>query len=214
MIKRIIDKIKAHRDNKDMESYKNKWREMNSHNDTNANNVFPIEKVCVGKMSYGQLNVFTWKVENEKLIIGSFVSIAPGVKFILGGNHRHDVLLNFPCDYYYFGERGTSYSNGPIIVEDDVWLGMDVIILSGLTIGQGAVIAAGSVVTKSIPPYAIAGGNPAKIISYRFDEKLREKLLDFDLSVIDKEFVEKNLTNLHKKLDIETLDNITKNIKK
>jgi len=214
LIKRILDKIKSHRDNKDMESYKNKWREMNSHNDTNANNVFPIEKVCVGKMSYGPLNVFTWKVKNEKLVIGSFVSIAPGVKFILGGNHRHNVLLNFPCDYYYFGERGTSYSNGPIIVKDDVWLGMDVIILSGLTIGQGAVIAAGSVVTKSIPPYAIAGGNPAKIISYRFDEKLREKLLDFDLSVIDKEFVEKNLANLHEKLDIETLDNITKNIKK
>ena len=211
MIKEIIDKIKSRRD---MDRYKNKWRELNAHNDTDANNVFPAEKVSVGKMSYGQLNVFTWKVKNEKLVKGSFVSIAPGVKFILGGNHRHDVLLNFPLNYYYFGERGTSYSNGPIVVEDDVWIGMDAIILSGLTIGQGAVIAAGSVVTKSIPPYAIAGGNPAKVINYRFDQKLRQKLLDFDFSVIDKEFVVKNLADLNKELDIETLDNITKNIKK
>lgn len=158
-------------------------------------------------MSYGQLNVFTWKVKNEKLIIAHFVSIAPGVKFILGGNYRHDILLNFPCNYYYFGERVTSYSNGPIVVKDDVWFGMDVTVLSGLAIGQGAVIAAGSVVTKSIPPYAIAGGNPAKVISYRFDEKLRLKLLDFDLCVIDKEFVKANLKDLNKKLDMETLEN-------
>ena len=205
MFKEIIDKIKFRIY---ITKYKRTWRETNTHNDTTANNIFPPEKVCVGKMSYGQLNVFTWKVKNEKLVIGNFVSIAPGVKFILGGNHRHDILLNFPCNYYYFGERGTSYSNGPIVVKDDVWFGMDVTVLSGLTIGQGAIIAAGSVVTKSIPPYAIVGGNPAKIISYRFDEKLRLRLLDFDLCVIDKEFVERNLTDLNKKLDMETLDNI------
>lgn len=205
IFKEIIDKIKFRRY---VTKYKKTWRTTNANNDTTANNIFPPEKVSVGKMSYGQLNVFTWKVENEKLIIGNFVSIAPGVKFILGGNHRHDILLNFPCNYYYFGERGTSYSNGPIVVKDDVWFGMDVTILSGLTIGQGAIIAAGSVVTKSIPPYTIAGGNPAKIISYRFDEKLRQKLLDFDLCVIDKEFVERNLKDLNKKLDMETLENI------
>ena len=108
-----------------MSKYKNELRKKNVHNDTYANNVFPIEKVSVGRMSYGPLNVFTWLNKNEELIIGNFVSIAPGVKFILGGNHRHDVLLNFPINYYYYGERGTSYSKGKVVLEDDVWIGMD-----------------------------------------------------------------------------------------
>ena len=85
---------------------------------------------------------------------------------------------------------------------------MDSIILSGITIGQGAVVAAGSVVTKCFPPYSIIGGNPAKIVGYRFDEELRQKLLEFDFSVIDKDFVKKNMENLNKKLEIETLRNI------
>lgn len=80
-------------------------------------------------------------------------------------------------------------SKGDIVIHDDVWIGYGAIITSGLEIGQGAVIAAGSVVTKNIPPYAIVGGNPAHIIRYRFDEELRLKLCTLDLSKIDVETI-------------------------
>ena len=64
------------------------------------------------------------------------------------------------------------------ILEHDIWIGSSVIIIGGITVGTGAMIAAGAVVTKDVPPYAIVGGNPAKIIKYRFDEHLREALLN------------------------------------
>lgn len=207
MIRGLINIIKS---NRNMKKHRKKWRELNTHNGTIANNIFPIEKVTVGKMTYGQLNVV--RSRNGKLIIGNFVSIASGVKFILGGNHRYDIFSTFPLNYCYFGESGTLCSKGQITVEDDVWIGTDVIILSGVTIGKGAVIGAGSVVTKEVPPYAIVGGNPAKIIKYRFDEELRKKLLNFDFSVVDEKFVETNNEDLNKKLDLETLERIINRI--
>jgi len=69
-------------------------------------------------------------------------------------------------------------SNGPITVGNDVWIGAQVVILSGVTIGDGAVIAANSTVTKDIPPYAIAGGTPAKVLKSRFEDEIIKKLLE------------------------------------
>ena len=73
-------------------------------------------------------------------------------------------------------------TNGDIVVGDDVWVGQRAIIMSGVNIGQGAVIGAGAIVTKNVPPYAIVGGIPAKVIRYRFSEELIQELLKIDYS--------------------------------
>lgn len=110
--------------------------------------------------------------------IGNFCSIAKGVN-IQEYNHDHTRFTT------YFVRKNLAkrpmnedvVSKGPIVIENDVWIGAYAQILSGVTVGTGAVIAAGSVVTKDIPPYAIVGGVPAKIIKYRFDEEKRNELL-------------------------------------
>lgn len=76
---------------------------------------------------------------------------------------------------------------GDTVLQDGCWLGMRAMIMPGVTIGEGAVVAAGSVVTKDVPPYAIVGGNPAKIIKYRFPENDIKRLRDLDLYQIPEE---------------------------
>ena len=83
-------------------------------------------------------------------------------------------------------------SKGDIVLEDDVWIGCNAVILSGVHIGQGAVVAAGAVVTKDIPAYAVVAGNPAHIIKYRFDKEYIDELLKIDFSKIDKNIVKYN----------------------
>ena len=98
----------------------------------------------------------------------------------------------------YTSEAGTK---GSIIVKDDVWIGTNAIICSGVTIGQGAIIAAGAVVTKDVAPYAIVGGNPAKVIKYRFDEEIRNKLLSIDIVELFDGFVNDDISFIYQKLD-------------
>ena len=88
-------------------------------------------------------------------------------------------------------------SKGNIYVDDDVWIGYGAIILSGVHIGQGAVIAAGAVVTVDIPPYAIVGGVPAKVLKYRFESDMIEELLKIDYSKLDKEMIEEHIDDLY-----------------
>lgn len=165
--------------------FKRKWRNRNSHNMTYAMNIFPIDCVQVGKMTYGPLEVHTWGASNEKLEIGHYCSIAEGVKFILGGNHYYHTFSTYPFKVMVMKEEKEAWSKGPIVIGNDVWIGMDSMILSGVTIGQGAVIAAGSVVTKDVPPYAIVGGNPAKVIKYRFEPQIIDRLLKIEFSNIN-----------------------------
>lgn len=190
--------------------FKRTWRKLNNHNGTIAANNFPEKLVTVGKMSYGPLEVHAWNADNERLLIGNYVSIASGVKFLLGGNHHHDTFSTYPLKSKFLGATKEAFSKGAIVVEDDVWIGTDVLIMSGLTIGKGAVVAAGSVVTKDVPSYAIVGGNPARVIKYRFDDSMMTKLMDFDFSTIDQDFVEKNQSNLYKKLDENILSELIK----
>ena len=100
-------------------------------------------------------------------------------------------------------------TKGKTIIEDDVWIGINSLILSGIKIGQGAVIAAGSVVTKDVPPYAIVGGNPAHILKYRFNNNIINKLLNIDF---DKLEYEKIIKELYIKVDDKNIDKILKNI--
>ncbi|WP_319804730.1 CatB-related O-acetyltransferase [Entomomonas sp. E2T0] len=115
--------------------------------------------------------------KDTHLKIGSFCSIAGGVKILLGGNHNVKAMTTFP--FYERLPNVTKYkeTKGDVIIGNDVWLATDCLILSGVTIGHGAVIAARAVVTKDVPPYAIVGGNPAKVIRYRFPEDICQALL-------------------------------------
>jgi virginiamycin A acetyltransferase len=119
----------------------------------------------------------------EKLIIGKFVQIANGVQFITSSaNHQMDGFTTFP--FAIFGEPwSSSYAakwpnKGDTTVGNDVWIGHEAIIMPAVTIGDGAIIATRSVVTKDVPPYAIVAGNPAKVIRKRFDDQIIASLLE------------------------------------
>lgn len=121
----------------------------------------------------------------DKLKIGKFCAIAQGVKFIMnGGSHRIDTFSSFPFSIFggiwaekLKGVPVGAPTKGDTKVGNDVWLGRDVVILPGLTIGDGAIIAAESVVTSNVPPYSIYGGNPARLIRKRFSDEVIQDLL-------------------------------------
>ncbi len=118
----------------------------------------------------------------DRLIIGKFCSIASDVKFIMnGGNHRTDWLTNYPFPIFGHGWESAMPDEWPhkgdTVIGNDVWIGYGATLMPGVQVGDGAIVAAQAVVTKSVPPYAVVGGNPAKIIRYRFDEATIEALL-------------------------------------
>jgi len=121
----------------------------------------------------------------DKLIIGSFCSIGSGASFIMAGNqgHRYDWISSFP--FFYMPEVATFSKSrdafqkaSDTIVGNDVWIGSEAIIMPGVRIGDGAVIGSRALVTKDVEPYAIVGGNPAKLIRKRFCDEDIEKLLE------------------------------------
>jgi acetyltransferase-like isoleucine patch superfamily enzyme len=122
--------------------------------------------------------------------IGKFCSIARYVS-IQEANHKIKRVSSYHFSSNIFGEPNTNdlMSKGAITIGNDVWVGAHAIILSGVTVGNGAVIGAGSVVTSDVPPYAIVGGNPAKVIRYRFSDELIKRIQelcwwDWDLDKI------------------------------
>ncbi|XTR37214.1 CatB-related O-acetyltransferase [Paraclostridium tenue] len=194
--------------------FRKRWRKINSHNFTTVKGIFDINKVTVGKMTYGALVIYHYGDKKESLKIGNYVSIASGVKFILGGNHYYNTFSTYPFKVNVYGEKVEAYSNGAIIVNDDVWIGTDSTIMSGVEIGQGAVIAAGSVVVKSVPPYSIVGGNPAKVIKYRFNEELINELVKVDFSKVEVNFIKQNIEDLYKPIDNRHLKSIINKLDK
>lgn len=192
-----------------LEVIKNKkWRKINSHNFTTMGKNFPFEIVKVGKGTYGALNIYYWGSENEGVEIGNYCSIARGVTFHLGGNHRFDTFSSYPFKTRYVDGKNEAWSKGRIVIKDDVWIGTNAMILSGVTINQGAVIAAGAIVTKDVPAYAVVGGNPAKVIKYRFDEEIREELLKLDFSNLDLDKISENVDLYYETLTKDHLKKI------
>lgn len=168
-------------------SFTDKWREMNSHNETTVRSYFEPHLVSVARYSYGPLNVQSWGSQGEGLTIGSYVSIANDVTFCLGGNHPYSGLSTYPFKVKFFGLSLEAQTKGRIVVCDDVWIGQKVVIMSGVTIGQGAIIGAGSVVTRNVPPYAIVVGNPGRVIKFRFSDDIIQKLITVDFSKLDRD---------------------------
>ena len=182
------------------------WRLLNRNNNTYIKTLFPFNKVKVGRYTYGPLHIYSWGHPDEFLNIGSYCSIAPGVHFLLSGNHPINGLLSFPVKYFY-GRRGCEcLCKGKIEVGHDVWIGMGASIVSGVSIGNGAVIAANSMVVKDIPAYAIVAGNPAKIVKYRFSESNIKRLQEINFDKLDVEFLLKNLSLVYEELNDESID--------
>lgn len=112
--------------------------------------------------------------------IGKFCSVAKNV-VIQSYNHNHKKITTYFIGQHIFKEKWSNERIGKgdgINIKNDVWIGASALILAGVTVGHGAIIAANSVVTKSVPPYAIVAGTPAKIIGYRFSEEVINKLLE------------------------------------
>jgi acetyltransferase-like isoleucine patch superfamily enzyme len=133
----------------------------------------------IGKWTYGSPKIRSWG-EGANLRIGAFCSIADGVKIYLGGEHRTDWVTTFPFSILWESGHtleGHPKTKGDVIIGNDVWLGAESVILSGVTIGDGAAIGARAVVTGTIPPYAIVAGNPARVIKKRFDDETISRLL-------------------------------------
>ena len=180
--------------------FKKAWRRANAHNGTQAKGIFPIGQVSVGKLTYGCLDVQLDNNQN-RLQIGNYCSIAQEVRFLVCADHNTDCISTFPFRVRCLGHRVEAVSKGDIIVDDDVWIGYRSTILSGVHIGQGAVIAAGSVVANDVPPYAIVGGIPAKVIKYRFPQEIIDQLLKIDYSQLDEQTIRAHEKDLYTPLE-------------
>lgn len=148
-----------------------------------------------GKYSYGNPKVIDWH-DGPTLKVGNFTSIADGVTILLSGEHNYEWISNYPFlanDDFVNPLQQTKYlkKKGDVVIGNDVWIGCNALILTDVKIGDGAVIAAGAVVVEDVPPYAIVGGVPAKLIKYRFNEEkiktlLQTKWWNWDISEIKK----------------------------
>jgi len=209
MISGIISRIKAYLHRRKMLK---KWRELNKHNSTYLiwipkDNSF-FEKVKVGSRTYGPINAVFSNHPDEKLSIGNYCSIGTGTTFMLGSEHPYKGISTFPFKVKCMGLPHEAQTKGPIILEDDVWIGENVLILSGVTLGKGTVVAAGSVVVKNTPPYSIAGGNPAKVIKYRFSQEIIDILLKTDLSKLTELKIMENIDLLYENVELANVRSI------
>lgn len=192
----VIDRIKFYIS---LIIFRKKWKKKNQKNSTFALNMFEMQYVHIGRGTYGGLRIYNDSDKN--LYIGSFCSIAENVVFLLGHEHYVDRLSTYPFKQRLgLSSDKDAFSKGDIIVDDDVWLGYGVTIMSNVHIGQGAVVAAGAVVTKDVPPYAIVGGVPAKVLKYRFEPEMIEELLKINFSILTKEMIEEHVNDLYTKL--------------
>ena len=131
--------------------------------------------------------LFNYPVFGDKLIIGKFCQIASGTQFIMGAaNHRLCSATTYP--FNIMSEAWAEIApvhlsqlphKGDTVIGNDVWFGRNCVVMPGVKIGDGAIVAAHSVVTKDVEPYSVVGGNPARFIKKRFDDELTELLLRF-----------------------------------
>ena len=151
-------------------------------------------QVVFGEGTYGPLDCRIWEPTGSAppyVVIGRYSSISRGAVALVNADHNVGWATTFPIRTIY-GLPEQSHPkvsepllvdnklSGPLLVGNDVWIGTNAILFGGTTIGDGAVIGAGAVVTRDVPPYAIVAGNPARPVRYRFDEPTISRLLDLE----------------------------------
>jgi len=170
--------------------------------------------LSVGRHTYGlKRSTISSVSERTKVEIGNYCSFAPGVQILAHVDHPTMLPSTYPFRSTIFrvpaqtsnkpANNADAVSKGSVTIGHDVWLGCDSIILSGVTIGTGAVVGAGAIVTKDVPPYAIVVGNPARLVRYRFEPEIVEMLLQsnwWDLPADKLRMIESDLydTNIEK----------------
>lgn len=163
--------------------------------------------LTLGRRSYISSAVIREDASYEHVFIGNYCSIADDVRFLIGANHNHDFLSTYPmglvlgakvdlnsCD---FKNVKKNINKNYIVIGNDVWIGYGATILDGVYVGNGAVVAAGAVVTKDVPPYAIVAGSPARIIRYRLSEELIPKINKVKWWYWDEEIIKLNENYFH-----------------
>ncbi len=147
-------------------------------------------RISIGRGTYGDPKFILYSAE-DRVEIGNFCSIAGGSTLMAGGEHQYDSTSSYPFHVFHGDDPGARETDpakirfmdarykGPLRIGSDVWVGYGALILSGVTIGHGAIIGAGAVVASNVPPYAIAVGNPWKLLKTRFDDDVIEGLLRF-----------------------------------
>jgi virginiamycin A acetyltransferase len=149
----------------------------------------------------------------DRLIIGKFCALARGIKFIMNGaNHKLDGFSSYPFQIFGNGwEKVTPQTEelpykGDLVIGNDVWIGYEAVIMPGVQVGDGAIIAAKSVVVGDVSPYTIVGGNPAKLIRQRFEDETIQALLEVAWWNWSSEKITRNLEKIVA-ADIATLRN-------
>lgn len=148
---------------------------------------------------------FLFPLSPERLVIGKFCQIAHGVRFITSSaNHNMRGFSTYPFNNFMMSPTTTmddikamfevSEKKGDTIIGNDVWFGMESVVMPGVTIGDGAIIGARAVVAKDVPPYTIVAGNPAQVIKSRFNEQTTKTLLDIKWWNWPLEKIEANIT--------------------
>jgi len=131
----------------------------------------------IGRGTYG-IPKLVGGMRTAGLEIGAFCSIGPEVTIFLGGQHHTDWVTTYPFSRFMPAAKGLDPPSpkGDVKIGNDVWIGRGATIMSGVTLGDGAIVGACSLVTKDVEPYAIVGGNPAKVIRMRFDADIVTRL--------------------------------------
>lgn len=144
--------------------------------------ILEFSKYSIGDYTYGTPCVFDWS-EDAVLKIGKFCSIASDVKIFTGGNHRIDWISTYPFNILNedfpnaVNIKGHPATKGNVEIGNDVWIGRGTTIMSGVKIGDGAVLGAESLIAKNVNPYEIVVGNPGKVLRKRFDDNVIKMLL-------------------------------------
>ncbi|WP_305777731.1 CatB-related O-acetyltransferase [Mucilaginibacter sp. L196] len=166
---------------------------------TSVGNDCFLHNVTIGSFSYLSSNV---SIMNTK--IGSFCSIGPGVYICLGRHPSDTFVSTSPVFFSPLKQCGTTFSNesyfkemGNTVIGNDVWIGANSVVMDDINIGDGAIVGAGSIVTRDVPPYSIVVGAPAKVIKYRFTQDEIDFLMNFRWWEKDHEWVKANYKDFH-----------------
>lgn len=185
-VKKVIDRLLMH-------IYKSTFHTAGKNIIFNpTNSVFSYSTISIGdNVGIGDGAYFNATISH--IYIGNNIAFAPNVT-IRGGNHRYDIVGKWITDY----EESDKYPSDdePVYIEDDCWIASNVIILKGVTIGRGSIVAAGAIVNRSIPPYSIVGGIPAKVIKFRWntvEDIIKHEMTLYPLEKrLSKEIIESN----------------------